>query len=178
MPAPTICIVAAVARDGGIGFGGALLARLPEDLRRFKALTMGAPIVMGRKTWQSIGRPLPGRRSIVLSRDPGWQAEGAIAATSLEDALAAATGAPNVFVIGGAEIYALALPHASELHLTEIDAAFPADAFFPRWDRADFDEVARLPLRTPEGLGYSFASYRRRRRATAPSAPSPASISA
>lgn len=178
MPAPTLSVVAAIARDGGIGLGGALLTRLPEDLRRFKALTMGAPIVMGRKTWQSIGRALPGRRNIVVSRDPDWRSEGAVTATSLEAALAGAASAPKVFVIGGAEVYALALPLADELELTEIDAVFPADAYFPTWDRADFAEVARVPMLTPDGIGYSFVSYRRRRRATAPSTPSPASISA
>lgn len=161
MPKPTISLVASVARDGGIGHAGKLLVHLPGDLPRFKRMTMGAPMVMGRKTWDSIGRPLPGRRSIVVSRDPGWQAAGAERAASLEEALALAGESERVFVIGGAEIFALALPLADELELTEIDAEFPADAFFPAWNRADFRQTSSEPQATPEGLAYRYASYRR-----------------
>src|SRR5215203_3904755 len=109
MPRPVISLVAVVARDGGIGRDGGLLVRLPDDLRRFKQITLGTPVVMGRKTWQSIGRPLPGRRNIVLTRDPALRVEGAEAAASFDAALALAAPAPLVHVIGGAEIYALAL---------------------------------------------------------------------
>src|SRR5689334_17310588 len=108
MPRPAVSLVAIVARDGGIGQRGGLLVRLPADLRRFKAITLGSPVVMGRKTWQSIGRALPGRRNIVVSRDGGLVAEGAEIASSLDEALALAGDAPVVHVIGGAEIYALA----------------------------------------------------------------------
>ena len=90
MPRPVVCLVAAVARDGGIGMAGQLLVRLPEDMRRFKQLTLGAPVLMGRKTWDSIGRPLPGRHNIVLTRDPHWSAEGATRSASLDEALALA----------------------------------------------------------------------------------------
>lgn len=161
MPRPAVSLVAVVARDGGIGRRGGLLVRLPEDLRRFKRITLGTPVVMGRKTWQSIGRALPGRRNIVVSRDPGFRAEGAEVVTSLDAALALAAPAPLVHVIGGAEIYALALPIADELQLTEIDAEFPADAFFPAWDRGRFELIAREPQVGADGLRYAFATYRR-----------------
>jgi dihydrofolate reductase len=161
MPRPIVCLVAAVARNGGIGLHGRLLVRLPEDLRRFKRLTLGLPVVMGRKTWDSIGRPLPGRRNIVVTRDAGWSAEGALPAPSLAAALALAGDAARVFVIGGAELYALALPGADELELTEIDAELPADTFFPHWNRADFRQTSREDHETAEGLRYSFASYRK-----------------
>ncbi|HZV92951.1 MAG TPA: dihydrofolate reductase [Caldimonas sp.] len=158
---PSVCLVAAVTRDGGIGLRGELLVRIPDDLRRLKRLTMGAPIVLGRKTWQSIGRPLPGRRNIVVTRDPEWRAEGAEAAASLDSALSLAAGAPRIFVLGGADIYALALPVADALELTEIDAAPPADTFFPSWNRAEFRQTAREEHATSEGLRYTFASYAR-----------------
>jgi dihydrofolate reductase len=138
-----------------------LLVHLPDDLRRFKRITLGTPIVMGRKTWQSIGRPLPGRRNIVVSRDPSFQAAGAETLRSFDAALAAAESAPLVHVIGGAAIYAAAMPVADELQLTEIDAEYPADTFFPEWDRSRFELVSREPHETPDGLRYAFATYRR-----------------
>jgi len=162
MPRPAVSLVAIVARDGGIGHRGGLLVRLPEDLRRFKQITLGAPVVMGRKTWQSIGRPLPGRRNIVVSGDPGFSPDGADAVATLDAALAIAGSAPIVHVIGGAAIYALALPIADELQLTEIDAVYPADTFFPAWDRSRFALVAREAHETAEGLRYSFATYKKR----------------
>jgi dihydrofolate reductase len=161
MPRPVVCLVAAVARHGGIGMAGQLLVRLPEDMRRFKQLTLGAPVLMGRKTWDSIGRPLPGRHNIVLTRDPRWSAEGATRAASLDEALALAGDAERLFVLGGADIYALALPRADELELTEIEAEFAADTFFPAWHRADFRQTARDARATAEGLRYGFASYKR-----------------
>jgi dihydrofolate reductase len=162
MPRPAVSLVAIVARDGGIGHRGRLLVHLADDLRHFKQITFGTPIVMGRKTWQSVGRPLPGRRNIVVTRDPTFRAEGAETARSLEAALAIAGSAPLVHVIGGAEIYALALPVADELQLTEIDAEFPADTFFPAWDRSRFAEVAREQRESDEGLRYAFVTYKKR----------------
>ena len=162
MPRPAVSLVAIVARDGGIGNAGGLLVRLPDDLRRFKQITLGTPMVMGRKTWESIGRPLPGRRSIVVSRDPRFAAEGAETATSLDAALALAGSVPLVHVVGGAEIYELAMPLADELQLTELDAEFPADTFFPPWDRRRFIEVAREQRETAEGLRYAFVTYKKR----------------
>ena len=161
MPRPAVSLVAIVARDGGIGHRGGLLVRLPEDLRRFQQITLGAPIVMGRKTWQSIGRALPGRRNIVVTRDPGLRAKGAETAASLDDALVLAGDVPVVHVIGGAEIYAQALPLADELQLTEVDAEFPADTFFPAWDRRRFVRTAHERHETAEGLRYAFATYKR-----------------
>jgi len=163
MPRPAVSVVAAVARDGGIGQRGQLLVRLPEDMRRFRAITLGHPVVMGRKTWQSIGRPLPGRRNIVVTRDSGLRLDGAETAASLDDALALAGEAAIVHVIGGAELYALALPLADELQLTEIDAEFAADTYFPAWDRSRFVLAAREPHATADGLRYAFATYKRLR---------------
>jgi len=161
MPRPLVSLIAAVARDGGIGHAGRLLVRLPDDLPRFKRITMGAPIVMGRKTWDSIGRALPGRTSIVITRDRGLRAPGAETAASLDEALDRAADAPRLFVIGGAEIYALALPLADELLLTEVDAVFPADTFFPPWDRRRFAETAREPHQSPDGVRYAFTTYKK-----------------
>jgi len=161
MPRPAVSLVAAVARDGGIGHRGELLVRIPEDLRRLKAITLGHPVVMGRRTWQSIGRALPGRRNIVVTRDAALRPEGAETAASLDEALALAGAAAVVHVLGGAELYALALPLADALELTEIDAEFPADTFFPDWDRSRFALVAREPHETSAGLRYAFATYKR-----------------
>jgi dihydrofolate reductase len=161
MPRPAISLIAAVARDGGIGHRGELLVRLPDDLPRFKRITLGTPVVMGRKTWQSIGRPLPGRHNIVVSRDADFRAEGADAVASLDAALALAGTAPLVHVIGGAELFALALPVADELQLTEIDAEFPADVFFPAWDKRRFELVAREPHETADGVRYAFSTYKK-----------------
>lgn len=161
MPQPRISLVAAVARDGGIGRDNDLLVRLPGDLPRFKRMTMGAPIVMGRRTWDSIGRPLPGRLSIVLTRDRGWHADGAVAVASLDDALDAAGAVERVFVIGGVEVFALALPRADTLELTEIDAVYPADTFFPAWNRAEFRQTSREAQETPQGVRYAYVTYRR-----------------
>ncbi|HEX4232865.1 MAG TPA: dihydrofolate reductase [Caldimonas sp.] len=162
MSRPAISLVAIVARDGGIGHRGGLLVHLPEDLRRFKQLTLGTPIVMGRKTWQAVGRALPGRRNIVVTRDRQARLDGAEIAASFDDAIALAGDVPVVRVIGGAEIYALALPRADELQLTEIDAEFPADTFFPAWDRARFALTARELHETAAGLRYAFATYKKR----------------
>ena len=161
MPRPTIALIAIVARNGGIGRDNGLLVRLPEDLAHFKRTTLGSPVVMGRRTWESIGRPLPGRRNVVLTREPGWHADGAETAASLDAALALLAGAEKVYVIGGAEVYARALPQADELVLTEIDADLKADVFFPAWNRAEFRQTSREPHRTPDGLDYSFVHYRR-----------------
>ena len=164
MNQPTLTLIAAIARGGAIGKDNQLLAHLPGDLPRFKRLTMGHPIVMGRKTWDSIGRPLPGRRNIVITRHPHWSAPGAEAAPSLTAALSMAGHVERVCVIGGAEIYALALPQADELLLTEIDADFEADAFFPNWPREDYDIVSSETHSTPEGWVYRYVDYRRKPR--------------
>lgn len=161
MTGPSVSLIAAVARNGGIGRNNALLVRLPEDLAHFKRTTLGSPVVMGRKTWDSIGRALPGRRNVVVTRSPDFTAPGAESAPSLEAALALLAQEKNVYVIGGASIYAEALPHADELVLTEIDADLEADTFFPDWNRRDFRQTSRESHRTAEGLRYSIVNYRR-----------------
>lgn len=165
-PRPTLVLVAAVDRQGAIGRGGELLWHEREDQAHFRRVTMGCPVVMGRKTWDSLPdrfRPLPGRRNIVVTRNAGWQAAGAERAGSLDDALALAADAPRVCVIGGGELYALALPRADELVLTEIDHAFAgADAFFPRFERGAFAETAREAHATASGTRFAFVTYCRR----------------
>ena len=156
-----ITLVAAVAKDGAIGRDNALLWHIPEDMARFKAVTAGKPVVMGRKTWDSLPakfRPLPGRRNLVVSRSVA-ELPGAEVFPSLDAALAACTE-PEVCVIGGSEIYALALPRAHKLALTEVDAAFPdADRHFPAWPRERFAESARSTLTTADGLRVDFVDY-------------------
>ena len=158
---PALSLIAVVARHGGIGRDNALLWHLSEDLRHFKRTTLGCPIIMGRNTWDSIGRPLPGRRNIVVTRNAAWTAPGAEAALDLAHALALVQDAAKVFVIGGAQLYAAALPHADELVLTEVDAEPPADTFFPAWDRAAFTERTRENHTDAHGLNYSFVTYHR-----------------
>lgn len=160
MPTP-LSLIAAVARNGAIGRNNRLLVHLPGDLPRFRRLTATHPMIMGRRTWDSIGRPLPGRRSIVVTRNTAWNATGAEAASSFDEALAMVDGATCAFVIGGGEIFALALPVADELLLTEIDADFDGDAFFPAWPRAGFECVANETHETPQGLAYRYATYHR-----------------
>ena len=161
-----LVLIAAVARNGAIGRSNELLFREPADQRHFRDTTLGCPVVMGRKTWDSLParfRPLPGRRNLVLSRDVAFLADGAEVVASLDDALARTTDAPRVFVIGGAQLYALALPRADALVLTEIDADLPGDVFFPAWDRAQFVETSRHAAVSAAGLPYAFVGYQRRR---------------
>ncbi len=164
---PRIVLVAAVARNGVIGDGEKLLWHLPEDMRFFRRTTAGCPVVMGRRTWDSLPerfRPLPGRTNIVLSRDASWSAQGAVTATTLGQAVQAAGDAAQVFVIGGAQVYALALPSADELLLTEIDQDFDGVTHFPAWPRAAFDEVERETRRAqaPNDFNVAWVRYRRR----------------
>jgi dihydrofolate reductase len=159
----TVALICALAHNGGIGRGNALLWRIPEDLQHFKRTTMGCPVVMGRKTWDSIGRPLPGRRNIVVTRNAAWAAAGAEAAASLDDALARVADAPKVFVIGGAQLYALALPVADTLVLTEIDADAPdADAFFPAFDRSAWTAEIGDWQASAAGPRFRVVTWRRR----------------
>jgi len=159
----TLALIAAVARNGAIGKNNQLLWKLSEDLQFFKRTTMGCPVIMGRKTYDSIGRPLPGRRNIVITRNADWSAPGIDAVTSLDQALALVVDAPKVFVIGGAQIYAEVLPRVHEMVLTEIDHDFDADAFFPSWDKHAFTEVAREAHHAPapNNFDYAFVTYQR-----------------
>lgn len=165
-PRPRLALIAAVARNGTIGHDNRLLWQLPEDARFFRAQTLGCPVIMGRKTWESLPerfRPLPGRVNIVVTRQRAWRATGAVVAHSLDEALAAAGDAPRVFAIGGADIYAAALPLADELVLTEIEADFDGNTTFPRWDRSQFREAwrERHHAAPPNGFDFSFVRYER-----------------
>jgi dihydrofolate reductase len=166
-----LVLVAAMAHDRVIGDGLTMPWHIPEDMAHFRELTRGAPVVMGRRTWDSLPprfRPLPGRRNVVVTRQPDWQAPGAEVAHSLPAALAlATTPAPaggQVFVIGGAEIYAAALHLADAMELTEIDHPFEGGARFPAWSRDAFDEVARTTVVTapPNGFPIHFVRWQRR----------------
>jgi dihydrofolate reductase len=162
----TLSLVASVARNGAIGRGNELVWDEPLDKQHFKRTTMGCPVVMGRKTWDSLParfRPLPGRRNVVVTRQRGWRADGAEAASSLDSALALAAGAPRVCLIGGAQLFEQAMPLADELVLTEIDADFEGDVFFPPWDRNAFDEVQRESHTSASGTAFAFVTYRRKR---------------
>lgn len=160
-----ITLVAAVARDSAIGRDNALLWHLPEDMTRFKALTTGKPVVMGRRTWDSLPpkfRPLPGRRNLVVSRSVS-ELPGAEVFTSLDAALAACSQAPEICVIGGSDIYALALPRADKLALTEVDVVFPdADRRFPAWPRDQFVEASRETHTGANGMRFDFVDYLRK----------------
>lgn len=159
---PRIYLVAAVAANGVIGAKGRMPWHLPEDLRHFKALTLGHPVIMGRRTWESIGKPLPGRENIVVSRRAGFDAPGASVASSLGAALALCAGEAVVFVIGGGELYRESLPLAHGLVLTEIQRDFEGDTRFPDWDRAPWRETQRKPQAAADGLRFDFVLYERR----------------
>ncbi len=156
-------LIYARAANGVIGLNNALPWHLPEDLAYFKRLTLGCPVIMGRKTWDSLPprfRPLPGRRNVVVTRQPDWQAEGAFCAHSLIEALRQCQDQPDVWVIGGAELYAQALPLAASAHVTEIDAPFEGDAYAPELD-ASWVETARLPQISVGGMNFSFVTYKK-----------------
>jgi dihydrofolate reductase len=159
-----IVIIAAVAKNGVIGKDNALPWHLPEDLKHFKALTLGHQVVMGRKTWESLPerfRPLPGRQNIVVTRNAAYVAPGATVVNSLAAAENAGTSGRDLFVIGGAELYAHALPLADRLELTEIDREVDGNVCFPAFDRALWHEIARTPGCSADGLGFAFVTYAR-----------------
>jgi dihydrofolate reductase len=160
-----LVLIAALGIDRGIGKDNSLPWRLPDDLKRFKEITLGKPVVMGRKTWESLGKyaPLPGRRNIVLSRDASYQAPGAEVFTSLDEALNALVLEAEICIIGGAQIYTQALPLADSLRLTLVDAAPPADAFFPEFDLCDWDESARQvhPIDAKHAHTFCFVDFER-----------------
>lgn len=168
---PEIVVIAALARNHVIGRDNMLLWRLKSDLRRFRELTMGKPIIMGRKTFQSIGRPLPGRHTIVMTRDPGFAPDGVMICRSLEEALDAARilakrhDQPEIAIVGGAQIYELAMPLADRLYLTLVEAEPEGDAFFPDVDPAIFAQTARADHSAgpDDEHAFSFIDYARRR---------------
>jgi dihydrofolate reductase len=153
----TITVLAAVGANLVIGRDGQMPWHLPEDLAHFKAVTMGHTMVMGRKTYDSIGRALPGRRTIVITRQPGWHAPSVEVAHSLPEALALA-GPADVFVIGGSDVYREAMPYADQMLLTEVEQAPEGDAYFPAFEPGDWREVAR-----EAHPGFAFVTYARHR---------------
>ncbi len=157
-----VSIIAALGRNREIGTGNALLWRIPDDLRRFKQLTLGHPVILGRATFESIlaglGKPLPGRTTIVITRDPDWRFEGVETAHSINEALQKAREKhPEIFVCGGAQVYTAALPFTDTLYLTHIDAAQPADAFFPEYEQAFSTEIFSED-REWQGLKYRWVT--------------------
>ena len=160
-----LALIVAVARNGVIGRRGAIPWRLPEDLRRFRALTTGHSIVMGRRTWQSLARALPGRENIVVTRETGFAADGAVVVHSIEAALAAASYPEPAFCIGGADIYRIAMPLADTTYVTEIARDFEGDTVFPPLDPAQWRETARETHTSagPNPFAYAFVTYERAR---------------
>ncbi len=153
MNAP-LSMVVAIGDNGAIGKDGKVPWRIPEDLKHFKSVTMGHAIIMGRKTWDEVGKPLPGRRNLVVTRNAGLVLEGAEVFTTLEAAIAASrTTDSEPFVIGGSVLYALALPLATRIHLTEVHRSVEADTFFPPFDRSAWREIERRPAET-EGVEF------------------------
>ena len=167
---PHIVLIVAVAENGVIGANGAMPWRLKSDLQRFKALTFGRPVVMGRKTFASIGRPLPGRTNIVVTRDRDFRSSGVVVANSAADAIAIATGdalrrfATEIAIIGGAEIYAQSMDRADRLEITEVHARPDGDTRFATIDVADWEEVTRVrnPAGPDDSAAFSYVTFRRR----------------
>lgn len=167
MPAMSmkLSLIAAMSRNRVIGADNRLPWHLSADLRRFKAITLGKSILMGRKTHESIGRPLPGRKNIVLTADANYRAPGCVVVHSLEEALRAAEDSEELMVIGGSSLYRRLLPRADRLYLTLIDREFRGDTFFPEFDLADWIEVERedVPEDPQAGFKYSFLILERRK---------------
>jgi len=161
--APALAVIAAVASNGVIGAGNRLPWRIAEDLRRCRALTTGHAVIMGRKTWESLPHALPGRQNIVVTRQQGYTAPGAEIAGSLDEALALVRLPEPAFCIGGGELYRVALPRATTLHLTEIARDFDGDALFPPIAALDWRQTAREAHRSegPDGFAYAYVTYER-----------------
>jgi dihydrofolate reductase len=158
-----ISIIVAMARNRVIGADGAIPWHLPDELKEFKRLTMGHHIIMGRKTWESIGRPLPGRTSVIVTRQRGYSAPGAVVADSLDAAIEACGADSEIFVIGGAELYTQALPRASRLYVTTVEAAIAGDTRMPEFDAGEWREVAatRHPADPRHSYAFRQATYER-----------------
>lgn len=164
MPHPRLTLIAAVARNRAIGLNNQLPWHLPEDLKHFRNVTRGHPVIMGRKTWESLPdsfRPLPGRLNLVMSRQKDYEAPGARKVDSLSEALAVVSNTPEAFVIGGAELYAQALPQANRLILTEVETDVAGDAWFPEFDRTLWLESSREVHVSQQGLTFAFVTYER-----------------
>jgi len=160
---PKLVIVVAVAANGVIGRNGSLPWHLPADLRHFKALTIGKPVLMGRRTYESIGKPLVDRPNIVLTRNPCWEAPRVIVVHTLDDAIKLSRPAPELMVIGGADIFSMCLPRSSRIHLTRVHAVVEGDTYFPELPPSEWHEVAREEHAADEkhAYGYSFITLER-----------------
>jgi dihydrofolate reductase len=166
-PRPLISLVVAMARNRVIGRDNGLPWRLSEDLKRFKATTLGKPLLMGRKTYESIGKPLPGRRNMVLTRDREWRAEGVEVVRSVEEALQLAGAAPELAVIGGAEVYRLVLPMTDRIHLTRVEADVAGDTVFPELNPGQWSETHCGEHPVDERNQYAVTFLRLERRSAA-----------
>ena len=155
----TISIIVATAKNGVIGMNNTLPWHLPEDLKRFRALTTGHHIVMGRKTYESLGRLLPNRTTVIVTRNTDYQVEGAVIANSLNDAIKKCGNDDEIFLIGGAELYKDALKVANKLYITQIDLSVEGDAFFPEFDRAEWQETSREVHTSAQGFEFSYLTY-------------------
>ena len=158
---PRVYLVAAVAANGIIGSGGRLPWHIPEELKHFKRLTLGHPVIMGRRTWESLKGPLPQRENIVVTGTPGYEASGAAVASSLGAALALCIGEPVAFVIGGTRLFQEAMPLAAGMVITEIQRDYAGDTWFPKWDRAQWRETQREAHTAPDGTRFDFVLYER-----------------
>ena len=163
---PRVSLIVAMAKNRVIGLNNTLPWHLPADLKHFKELTMGHHIVMGRKTYESIGKPLPGRTSVVVTRNPVYSVPGAVVVNSLEAAISSCGDDEEIFVIGGAELYRQAITLADRIYLTEIDANIDGDAYFPEFTHSEWDELAREKhsQQEPLPLEFHFVTYRHKGR--------------
>lgn len=157
-----ISLIAAMGKNRTIGKDNSLPWKLPADMKRFKELTSGKPVIMGRKTFESIGRPLPNRKNIIITRDKNYKADNCIIVHSADEAIKAAKGNEEVMIMGGAEIYKQFLPRADRLYLTLIDEEFEGDAYFPEFDKNEWEEVSREEHES-DNLRYSFIVQERKR---------------
>jgi dihydrofolate reductase len=156
-----LSLIVAFAKNNVIGNNNTLPWHLPEDLKRFRALTMGHHIIMGRKTYESLGRLLPGRTTVIVTRNKAYQVEGALIASSLEGAIDLCQNDLEPFLIGGAEMYKEGLKRANKLYITEVHAEFSGDAFFDAFDLACWKEIERTPKTSGNGLRFSYVVYQR-----------------
>ncbi len=156
----TISLIAALGKNRVIGSDNSIPWKLPADMKRFKEITMGKPVIMGRKTFESIGRPLPHRTNIIITNDKNYKADGCIVVHSADEALKAAKGS-EIMVIGGAQIYKLFIPIANRMYLTFIDKEFEGDAYFPQYNKHEWKETSREEHIDENGLKYAFVNFDR-----------------
>lgn len=158
----SLSLIVALAKNRVIGLNNTLPWHLPEDLKRFRALTTGHHIIMGRKTYESLGRLLPDRTTVIVTRNPNYQVEGALIAHSLEEAMALCVGDEEAFLIGGAELYQAGLNLAQKMYVTELDLEVAGDAYFPAFDLSQWQESTRVAHTSAQGLPFSYISYHRK----------------